>query len=116
MSLVLVDEEKGLVTFAGVGNVNASLTNGTATRSLVPQNGTLGAAMPRTVQEYTYPYTPGTMLLMFSDGLGSRCSFAGYPGLAMRHPQLVAGVLYRDFTRRRDDATLLAARLEGARA
>jgi hypothetical protein len=33
----------------------------------------------------------------------------------MRHPQLMAGVLYRDFTRVRDDATVLVARLEGER-
>ena len=116
MSLALVDEERSVLTFAGVGNVSGTLTNGAAGRSMVSQNGTLGAVMPRTLQEYTYPYTPGTMMLMFSDGIGSKCSFAGYPGLMVRHPQLVAGVLYRDFTRRRDDATLLAARLEGARA
>lgn len=116
MSVVEVNEDKGSVQFAGVGNVNVVLMQGTTNRSIVPQNGTLGAVMPRNVQQFSYPYDPATVLLMFSDGIGSRCSLAGYPGLALRHPQLIAGVLYRDFTRRRDDATILAARLEGARA
>jgi hypothetical protein len=28
----------------------------------------------------------------------------------LRHPSLIAGVLYRDFSRRRDDVTVLVAR------
>ena len=33
-----------------------------------------------------------------------------YPGLAQRPPALIAGVLYRDFSRRRDDVTVVVAR------
>jgi hypothetical protein len=34
-----------------------------------------------------------------------------YPGLPGHHPILVAGVLYRDWSRGRDDVTVVAARL-----
>jgi len=33
-----------------------------------------------------------------------------YPGLASRHPALMAAVLYRDFHRQNDDATVLVSR------
>jgi hypothetical protein len=47
---------------------------------------------------------------MASDGIGSRWDLAGYPGLAQRSPTLVAAVLYRDFQRGNDDATVVVLR------
>jgi anti-sigma regulatory factor (Ser/Thr protein kinase) len=114
VSIAAVHHERLIVTYSGIGNISGSLGNGTTTRSMVSQNGTLGAAVPR-IHEYTYPFEPGTILLMFSDGLNSKCSLNGYPGLQSRHPELIAGLLYRDFSRRRDDATVMAARLDGDR-
>jgi len=110
MSLVLVDHERQMVVCSGVGNISTALITGTATRNVPSQNGTLGAVLPH-IQEYTYPIEPHSTLLMFSDGLTSKCSIAGYPGLQNRHPQLIAGLLYRDFGRGRDDATVLYAPL-----
>jgi hypothetical protein len=52
------------------------------------------------------------MLLMYSDGLTSKCSLSGYPGIMSRPPGLIAGLLYRDFSRQRDDATVLVASLK----
>lgn len=113
MSVAVVDHEHLIVTYTGVGNVSAAIVQGAQMRNLVSQNGTLGAILPRQVQEYQYPFDPGSLLLMFSDGLNSKTALSGYSGLQNRHPQLVAGVLYRDFSRRRDDATVLVARLNG---
>lgn len=112
MSIAVVNHQKQVVTYAGVGNISALLVNESSSRSMVSQNGTLGVVLPR-VQEYTYPIHPGTTLVMFSDGLTSRCTLNGYPGLRKRPEPLIAGVLYRDFSRRRDDATVLVASLEG---
>lgn len=112
MSLVHVDHERRVVVCAGVGNVSTSIVTGTATRSAPPQNGTLGVVLPR-IQEYTYPIEPHSLLVMYSDGLTSKSSLTGYPGLQKRHPQLITALLYRDFSRRRDDATVLCAPLGG---
>ena len=40
----------------------------------------------------------------------SRWTTDRYPGLLARHPVLLAGVLFRDFARARDDATVLVLR------
>jgi anti-sigma regulatory factor (Ser/Thr protein kinase) len=115
MSVALVDHERKILTYAGVGNISATLVTGSVSRSLVSQNGTLGAVLPRVPQEYTYPFESNTLLVMFSDGLASKTGISPYPGLQSRHPALIAGVLHRDFTRKRDDATVLVARLEEER-
>jgi hypothetical protein len=50
---------------------------------------------------------------MHSDGLSAHWSLDKYPGLFQRHPSVIAGVLFRDFRRTRDDVTVVAARLGG---
>jgi len=52
----------------------------------------------------------GALVIMHSDGLSARWKLSDYPGLFERHPAVIAGVLYRDNVRIRDDATVLVAR------
>jgi anti-sigma regulatory factor (Ser/Thr protein kinase) len=113
MSVVLIDHDRLTATYAGVGNISATLITGSNSRSLVSQNGTLGAVIPRAVQAYSYPIERNTFLLMFSDGLTSKTGVGGYVGLQSRNPMLAAGVLYRDFGRKRDDATVVLAPIGG---
>jgi hypothetical protein len=51
---------------------------------------------------------------MHSDGISARWRADAYPGLAKAHPALVAGIIYRDFGRPRDDATVLVLRASTA--
>jgi hypothetical protein len=44
---------------------------------------------------------------MHSDGISARWRLEAYEGLADAHPALIAGIIYRDFGRPRDDATVL---------
>ena len=76
---------------------------------MVSHSGTVGHEM-RKVVEFTYPWKPGSLLLMHSDGLGSNWGFESYPGLTMKHPSIVAGVLCRDYTRGRDDVSVVGLR------
>ena len=112
MTVTVVDHERQILTCSGVGNISATIIGTATTRSLVSQNGTLGAVLPR-IQEFTYPIDSRSLLLMYSDGLNTKCSLSSYPGLQARHPQLIAGLLYRDFSRHRDDASVMLASLGG---
>ena len=62
------------------------------------------------MHEFTYPWPADACLVMHSDGILTRARVDAYPGLATHHPALVAGILFRDFNRGRDDATVLALR------
>jgi hypothetical protein len=115
MTVVVVDHERQTVICSGVGNISSVIVSGATARNMVSQNGTLGAVLPR-IQEFTYPFDSRSMLLMHSDGVGTKWSLSSYPGLQARHPQLIAGLLYRDFSRHRDDATVLLASLGGEAA
>jgi anti-sigma regulatory factor (Ser/Thr protein kinase) len=98
----------------GIGNVSAVLSapDGTS-RALVSHNGTVGHRMAR-VQEFAYDVVPGTLLVMHSDGVSARWKLSQYPGLQRNAPATVAGVLYRDAARGRDDATILVSRIGDA--
>jgi anti-sigma regulatory factor (Ser/Thr protein kinase) len=100
---------KGQITAAGVGNISMRLLNNGESKSFGCDNGTLGTGLPR-IREFTQPWIRGSVLVMHSDGVRTRWTHDDYPGLARRHPGLVAGLLYRDFRRERDDATVLVAR------
>ncbi|HEX5746487.1 MAG TPA: ATP-binding SpoIIE family protein phosphatase [Archangium sp.] len=96
--------------YAGVGNISGAVVSPEGTiQRLVSMNGTLGHQAPR-MQQFSYPWKAGATLVMCSDGLATQWRVDGYPGLLAHHPSLLAGVLYRDFARGRDDATVLVAR------
>jgi anti-sigma regulatory factor (Ser/Thr protein kinase) len=106
--------EGGTVRFAGVGNVAGSLVSPAAGPKGLPSHNGIAGVQVRKVQEFDYPWPDGGMLVMHSDGLQTRWSLDAYPGAARRHPAVVAGLLYRDFARGRDDLTVAVVRRAGA--
>jgi anti-sigma regulatory factor (Ser/Thr protein kinase) len=104
-----IKPDKGLLTFAGVGNVSGSIVGPGTSRAMTSHNGTVGQQLHR-VQEFTYPWDAGKVFVMHSDGLASRWDLAAYPGLLIKPPSMIAAVLHRDFSRGRDDVTVLVAK------
>jgi serine phosphatase RsbU (regulator of sigma subunit) len=109
VAVARINRRTATLQFAGIGNVAGSIISGGTSRQLVSMNGTVGHVVPR-INEFSYPWPDDALLVLHSDGLGSRWSLDGYPGLADHHPALVAGVLFRDFNRHSDDVTVVAAR------
>jgi anti-sigma regulatory factor (Ser/Thr protein kinase) len=110
LAVARVDRYRDRVTFSGIGNIAANIYSGVGDgQHLVSVHGTAGFQTSK-IREFEYPWPDHGLLLMYSDGLGTHTSPAAYPGLALRDPALIAGVLYRDFARGTDDATIVAAR------
>lgn len=112
-AIVAVDWQRGTVAYVGVGNVAASVIHDAGSRSLSSHNGILGQARPR-FQRFEYPCPREATVVIHTDGLSSRWSLGTYPGLVVRDAALVAGVLYRDFLRQRDDRTVVVLRAPGS--
>lgn len=112
LAIAEIDLSQPSVRFAGVGNIAASISSPTDHHNLVSYNGTVGHEV-RKVQEFTYPWYANGLLIMHSDGLGTQWRLDRYPGLSQKHPSLIAGILYRDFNRGRDDVTVLVAKAAG---
>jgi anti-sigma regulatory factor (Ser/Thr protein kinase) len=109
VAVVRLDPGAGTGTVAGVGNIAGRVHVGAAHRNLVSHNGTVGHNVRR-IQEFSFPFPRDALLVLHSDGLNTHWSLADYPGLAARHAGLIAGVLYRDHDRRRDDVTVVVVR------
>ena len=97
----------GDIQYSGIGNIAGSLVSSERSRGLASQNGTVGVQIRNHFLAFAHVMPAPGVLLMHSDGITSRWSFDHYPGLLLRHPAVIAGVLSRDFVRGRDDATVL---------
>ena len=104
-----IDLERRKLRYCGVGNISGSILGPTKSQHLVSHNGTVGHVMSRAV-ELEYDFPPKSILVLHSDGLTSQWNLDKYAGLRNHHPGVIAGVLYRDFKRGRDDASVLTVR------
>jgi anti-sigma regulatory factor (Ser/Thr protein kinase) len=110
VAIAQIDGVRGTLAFVGLGNISARIYAGSAGRqNLVSLNGTAGHQCER-IQEFSYPWPEDGLLILHSDGLSTSTGLESYPGLAARDPALIAGVLYRDFCRGHDDATVVVAK------
>lgn len=110
VGIAAIDLRTRIATYSGLGNVTASLIEQGVTRKLTNMNGTAGV-VARRVQAFQYPLRSDALLVMHSDGIASNWSLEKYPGLVHCDPLLIAAVLYRDFGKIRDDASMLVAKV-----
>lgn len=110
VAMVAVDTDRGVASFCGLGNISGFVVPPTGLRQgMISQNGTAGHVASRII-EFSYPVPRQSTLVLSSDGLGSQWDLDRYPGLRSRDPSVIAGILYRDFSRRRDDVTVVVAK------
>jgi anti-sigma regulatory factor (Ser/Thr protein kinase) len=111
VAIAEVDLDTRQVRFVGVGNIACNITSNDGTKSLASMNGIVGHEIRR-VNEFTAPFDrdKGATLVAHSDGIATRWRLDQFPGVRPRHPALAAALLFRDFVRGRDDATVIAVR------
>jgi hypothetical protein len=109
-----VDHNQCVVRFAGVGNLVALIVSAGVPHNLISHYGTAGVETPK-IQAFTLPLPDHSLFILHSDGIATRWSLDDYPGLSRKHPALIAGILYRDHQRLRDDSTVVVARSALAR-
>ena len=112
VAVAVVDRNRREIRFAGVGNIAGTVFgNDGEHRGLVSHNGTVGGNMHK-VQEFVLAWPAGSLLVLHSDGLTTSWRLDN-PALRSKSPAAIAGTLYRDFARGRDDVTVVVARDEG---
>ncbi len=105
-----LDHARQQLSFCGMGNIMGQIYAGSRpSQHLVSVNGTAGHTTQR-LRGFTYPWPAEGMLVLWSDGLSTGTTLMSQPALALRDPSLIAGVLYRDFARGNDDATVVVAK------
>jgi anti-sigma regulatory factor (Ser/Thr protein kinase) len=108
VSVARFDPATKNISFSGIGNVAGVIITAGETKRMVSMAGTAGFNT-RKIRTFDYPFSHG-LIVLHSDGLASSWTVDRYPNLAALHPSLIAAILYRDFTRVRDDATVLVGK------
>jgi anti-sigma regulatory factor (Ser/Thr protein kinase) len=110
VAVARIDIKARAVRYAGIGNIAGVISQTGKAAFMVSHAGTAGYQMPR-LQEFSYSVPDGAVIVMHSDGLTGSWNLDNYPGLRRAHPSVIAGVLYRDATRQRDDACVVVAKI-----
>ena len=117
LSLASIDQEHGMMTWTGVGNVQGALMRagarkGSVQEVLLLRGGVVGSQLPA-LQAAVLPVAKGDTLVFVTDGV--RGDFA--EGLSAREsPQRAADGILERHCRGNDDALVLVVRLTGVRA
>jgi len=109
VAVASLDRNKRVVRYAGIGNIAGYVVSPAKTQFMISHNGTAGHEATH-FQEFLYPFPEASLLIMHSDGLSTSWNLGAYPGLQMRHPGVIAGILYRDASRSRDDVCVVVAK------
>ncbi|MEV7007886.1 SpoIIE family protein phosphatase [Streptosporangium sp. NPDC051022] len=109
VAVTRVDRTAGTVSFAGLGNVSAWITDQTGRQGMISVPGIAGH-QARTLRQYEYAVPPHSVIVLHSDGLSERWDVNAYPGLLTRTPSVIATTLLREAGTRRDDACVLVVR------
>jgi anti-sigma regulatory factor (Ser/Thr protein kinase) len=115
VAVARVDEARGVLQFAGVGNVSAVLCTRGSSKALTSLSGTAGRQV-RTIRSFEYPLPDSGLLVMHSDGCRTGWDLDADPGLRRKSPLLIAATLIRDWERGRDDVSVVVLALPDRRA
>lgn len=109
VSVAYIDTKRRVVDYCGLGNIVGNIITNNVVKRLISYNGTAGVQL-RKVQSLTYPFEKGSIIVFHSDGLSSQWNLSDYPGLQIKHPLVIAGILYRDYSRHTDDVTVVVGK------
>jgi anti-sigma regulatory factor (Ser/Thr protein kinase) len=110
VAVATIDLAQGRIFYCGLGNISGMVVSAASAHGMASQNGTAGHEVSR-IRHFEYDWPEGALLVMHTDGVSAKWDLSSYPGLALRHPSLISAVLYRDFRRHRDDATVVVSRV-----
>lgn len=113
VAIASIDRGGRTIRYSGIGNISGIIMQRGRPAAMVSHNGTAGFQSPR-LQEFSYPLPEEALIVMHSDGLASSWNLDSHPGLRRRHPSIVAGVLYREAARQRDDVCVVVVKLRTA--
>ena len=107
IGLVRIDTGNSKLLFAGIGNVEGFVHSPSGKKSLISWGGILGHNI-RTPRVFEFPFMPGDLVCLFSDGITTRWNTDEIDW--KDHPQKIAELLINTYSRPNDDATVLIIR------
>lgn len=104
-----LDTDRNILACAGTGNIAGYIMASPRPKGIVSMNGIVGHQIHK-VKEFTYDCGGRDPIILHSDGLTTHWKLDDFPGLMSRTSSLIAGVMFKQFRRGKDDATVLVVR------
>ena len=108
VGLCAIDVAMGCINYVGIGNTAMRHFAKEETR-LVSQHGVLGQNM-RTPRLRTLQLEPGSLIVLYTDGVSDRFTSDDYPGILRHAPKEVTNNIVQRFGKDYDDAACIAVR------
>ncbi|MBU2549556.1 MAG: serine/threonine-protein phosphatase, partial [Proteobacteria bacterium] len=109
MALARLDWSQSGIEYAGIGNIESKIVNGPSTQGFISRRGIVGLNAPRPLVTRN-PWSPGHILVMYSDGLSSHWNWRDFAGLAEEPAGVLARHLLLKLAKDNDDATVLVVK------
>ena len=110
IGIALIDLKNSILRYTGVGNIEAMVKSQTVFKP-ISINGILGYNNLHTVKEEEFPFNPGDLILLHSDGISKQFDLNIYPPEFLgQHPQIIVERVMAEFDSKRDDLCIVAAR------
>lgn len=109
MALKYHFQEK-VLSICGVGNISGKTISVNSQKDFFSFNGIVGHVMSPRIQDQTLPWERGNLLILHSDGLSSRWDISQYAQIQKYDPAILAACLYRDYSRKNDDTTVIVCK------
>lgn len=110
-TLIKFDFERKTFNIAGIGNISTKLIGVAQSKTHLAYNGIVGHTIPNTMNDQTMSLDEYQTFILCSDGIRSRWDVTKYPGIQKHDLTLQAAAIYKDFSRRTDDTSIVIAKL-----
>ena len=96
-------------SICGVGNIMTRVYNGITYKNHMPHNGVIGMNIPKVLNNSLVQAEKNQRLIMCSDGIRSGWDLSKYPSILRYDNAVIAATIYKDFSRKTDDTSVLIA-------
>jgi anti-sigma regulatory factor (Ser/Thr protein kinase) len=109
IGIARLDRARAELIFCGIGNIAGTIVYGATRRSIVSMHGIAGH-QASAFREFRYDLSSSAIVVLHSDGISAKWDLDQYGAVLGRDPALIAGLIWRDYRRTNDDATVVVAR------
>lgn len=109
IGICIIDKNTKSFQYGSIGNVQLRYILNNKTRKFIATNGTLGITLNTKVNVQQSSYENGGIIIMNTDGISNKLEYDEYLGLPTHNPTVLSNMIFRDFAKDNDDATVLVA-------
>jgi anti-sigma regulatory factor (Ser/Thr protein kinase) len=110
-AVAIHNHEKNEWKVCGVGNILVRMYSGIQYKNYMSYNGTVGLNIPTSMKESVMVAEKNQHLMLCSDGIRTRWEISRYPSVFKYDSKILAACIYKDHSRRTDDASMLIAKV-----